>query len=228
MARELILAPSLLSADFARLGEEIAALEEADIKWAHIDVMDGMFVPNITIGPLVVEALRKNSKLFFDCHLMVEQPERYVKDFIDAGADLVCVHVEATKHLERTLTLIDDLGAKPAVALNPATPLETIKYVLPQCHMVLLMSVNPGFGGQMFIPFMMDKVKELRAMIDDAGAKALIQVDGGVTPENVADLVEAGADVLVSGSAFFKFPPYKKRHELFLFLAENKFGQTGF
>lgn len=228
MGREIILSPSLLSADFSRLGEEMAALEEAGIKWAHIDVMDGMFVPNITIGPLVVQALRKNSKLFFDCHLMVEKPDRYVKDFIDAGADLVCVHAEATTHLERTLTLIEDLGAKPAVALNPATPLESIKYVLPQCYMVLLMSVNPGFGGQMFIPFVMDKIRELRAMIDAAGAKTLIQVDGGVTPENAADLVEAGVDVLVSGSAFFKFPPYKKRHEMFLFLAENRFGQNGF
>ncbi|EPR44384.1 ribulose-phosphate 3-epimerase [Desulfovibrio sp. X2] len=227
MERDIILAPSLLSADFTRLGEEMAALEEADIKWAHLDIMDGMYVPNITYGPVMVSALRKKSNLFFDCHLMVEQPERYVVDFAEAGADLICVHAEATKHLERTLSHIEDQGVKPAVALNPATPLEMIKYVLPQCHMVLLMSVNPGFGGQMFIPFVLDKIRELREMIDKAGCKTLIEVDGGVTPENAENIVEAGADVLVSGSAFFKFPPYKKRHELFLFLAKNKFGPTG-
>lgn len=213
---DIILSPSLLSSDFGRLADELVALEEAGLKWVHWDVMDGLFVPNITFGPPVIKALRKRTKLFFDVHLMIEKPERYVAEFADAGADLICVHAEATVHLERTLAQIDQLKAKPAVALNPATPLTAIEYVLPQCFMVLIMSVNPGFGGQKFIPFCRTKIEQLRSMATAQGLRTHIQVDGGITPENAADIVRAGADVLVSGSAFFNFPPYKARHEMFL------------
>lgn len=216
MKREFILSPSLLSCDFGRMAEEIAALEEAGLKWVHWDVMDGRFVPNITLGAPIIKALRKNSKLFFDVHLMIEEPERYLEDFVAAGADLVCVHAEATRHLERTVSEIKRLGAKCAVALNPATPLSSIEYLIPQLDMVLLMSVNPGFGGQKFIPFTMDKLAKLAALRDEKNPEMLIQIDGGCTPDNTAALFNAGADVLVSGSAFFGFPPYKERHETFL------------
>jgi ribulose-phosphate 3-epimerase len=212
----VILSPSLLSSDFGRLAEELAALEAADLKWVHWDVMDGLFVPNITIGPLVIKALRKRSTLFFDVHLMIERPERYLPEFVEAGADLVCVHAEATVHLERAVAEIARLGAKPAVALNPATPLDTVEYLLPQLSMVLVMSVNPGFGGQSFIPFSLEKIRRLKGMIQKQGAQTLIQVDGGVTVENCGELVRAGADVLVSGSAFFSKPPYGQRHQAFL------------
>ncbi|MFK4764282.1 ribulose-phosphate 3-epimerase [Desulfobaculum sp. SPO524] len=216
MQREFILSPSLLSCDFGRMTEELNALEEAGLKWVHWDVMDGRFVPNITLGQPIIKALRKNSNLFFDVHLMIEEPERYLADFVDAGADLICVHAETTRHLERTVSEIRRLGAKCAVALNPATSLFDVEYLIPQLDMVLLMSVNPGFGGQKFIPFTMDKLSELSALRNDWNPEMLIQVDGGCTPENTPDLVAAGADVLVSGSAFFKHPPYKERHETFL------------
>lgn len=211
----MILSPSLLSSDFSRLGEELAALEAAHIPWVHWDVMDGAFVPNITVGPVVIASLRKVSKLFFDVHLMIERPERYLAEFVDAGADLVCVHAEATAHLERAVAEIARLGAKPAVALNPATPLSAVEYLLPQLDMVLVMSVNPGFGGQKFIPFCLEKVRALKAMIADRGLSARIQVDGGVTLDNARELVDAGADILVSGSAFFSHPPYDARHRAF-------------
>lgn len=219
MDQSIILAPSILSADFSRLGEELTAVQEAGIPWAHLDIMDGAFVPNLTFGPPVIASLRKKSSLFFDCHLMIERPERYIQEFVDAGADLVCVHAEATVHLERAVTQIADAGAKAAVALNPATPLDMVEYLLPQLHMVLIMSVNPGFGGQTFIPFSLEKIKRLKAMIEERKARTLIQVDGGITPENVRAVAVAGANVIVSGSAFFKFPPYKARHELFQFAA---------
>ncbi|WP_449242190.1 ribulose-phosphate 3-epimerase [Desulfovibrio sp.] len=213
---DVILSPSLLSSDFSRLADELAALEAAGIKWAHLDVMDGAFVPNITFGPPVIQAMRKGSSLFFDTHLMIERPERYIQDFADAGADLICVHAEATAHLERTCAMIAKAGKKAAVALNPATPAEAVKYLLPQLDMVLVMSVNPGFGGQSFIPFSLEKIRELKAMIAARGSRTLIQVDGGVTPENCAGIVAAGADVLVSGSAFFNHPPYAERRKTFL------------
>ena len=211
----MILAPSLLSADFGRLAEEIDTLAQAGLKWVHWDVMDGHFVPNITIGPPVIKSLRPKSELFFDVHLMIEKPERYLADFAAAGADLINVHAEATVHLERAVAEIARLGAKPAVTLNPATPLDMVEYLLPQLHMVLIMSVNPGFGGQKFIPFCLEKVRRLKAMITAQGLATLIEVDGGVTVENTPDLIQAGADVLVTGSAFFSHPPYAKRYQAF-------------
>ncbi|MFI3271160.1 MAG: ribulose-phosphate 3-epimerase [Pseudomonadota bacterium] len=207
----MILSPSLLSSDFGRLTEELAALEDAGIKWVHWDVMDGNFVPNITYGQPIIKSLRKKSSLFFDVHLMIEKPERYLADFVDAGADLIVVHAEASIHLQRTLAEIRRLGCKAGVALNPHTPLSVLDYVLPDTDLVLIMSVNPGFGGQKFLPATYDKVKALRAMITTQGTNTLIEIDGGVTPDNTADLVAAGADVLVSGSAFFNFPPYAER-----------------
>ncbi|MFP4083924.1 MAG: ribulose-phosphate 3-epimerase [Desulfonatronovibrio sp.] len=214
-SKPVIISPSLLSCDFAHLGRELADLEEAGLSWVHWDIMDGAFVPNITFGPPVIKACRKKSNLFFDVHLMIENPDRYLDDFVRAGADLLCVHAEACVHLERTVSEIARLGARPAVSLNPHTPLNVLEYILPQLSMVLIMSVNPGFGGQKFIPFSMEKIARLKAMIKDTGSQALIQVDGGVTPDNTYELVQQGADVLVSGSAFFSCPPYRERLAVF-------------
>jgi len=219
----MILSPSLLSADCGRLADTLKDLESAGVKWVHWDVMDGHFVPNMTFGQHVIKGLRSASGLFFDVHLMIEQPERYLNDFKAAGADMLVVHAEATVHLQRTLAEIRRLGMKSGVALNPSTPLSVLDYVLDDVDMVLIMSVNPGFGGQKFLPATCRKVAELRAKLDAAGrSDCLIQVDGGCCVENTAELVKAGADVLVSGSAFFGFPPFKDRLAAFMAAAEQK------
>jgi len=198
------IAPSILAADFARLAADVEMVERAGADYLHIDVMDGHFVPNITIGPAVVAALRPVSGLVFDVHLMIERPENYIDAFIDAGADLITVHGEACRHLHRTLAAIRARGVRAGVALNPATPEETVKYVLPLVDLVLVMTVNPGFGGQAFIPEMLPKIERLSDMLARAGSPAEIQVDGGIGPATAPLVAAAGAAVLVAGSAVFK------------------------
>ena len=197
------LAPSILSADFARLLEDVKKVEKAGCEYLHIDVMDGHFVPNITLGPAIVKSLRKDVNMVFDAHLMIENPDNYIKEFADAGCDIIVVHQEACTHLHRTIQNIKSHGVKAGVALNPATSIETIKYVLEDVDMVLLMSVNPGFGGQSYIPVVTKKIKELRALIDEMGLDIDIEVDGGVKPSNISEVVNAGANVIVAGSAIF-------------------------
>lgn len=202
-------APSILSADFGRLADEVRAIEKAGADYVHVDVMDGRFVPNLTIGPLVVEAVRKATTLPLDVHLMIVEPEKYVADFAKAGASIITVHQETCPHLHRTLQQIRAAGAKPSVVLNPSTPLVTIEEVLGEVEQVLLMSVNPGFGGQTFIEATVDKVKRLRAMLDARGlSKVDIEVDGGINPDTAKRVVAAGANVLVAGNAVFKAPDY--------------------
>ncbi|MEM5786926.1 MAG: ribulose-phosphate 3-epimerase [Syntrophobacteraceae bacterium] len=202
------LAASILSADFGKLADEVKAVEAAGTDWIHVDVMDGHFVPNITIGPDVVRALRKTTTLPFDVHLMIEKPERYIAHFVEAGADWLGVHLEACTHLHRTIQNIRELGAKAAVALNPATSPMLLEPVLPDLDMILLMTVNPGFGGQAFIRTMLPKVRQCRKMIDAAGCGTLIQVDGGVNSSTIGELAEAGVDVFVAGSAVFSGGDY--------------------
>lgn len=197
------IAPSILSANFTALLDDVKAVENAGAEYLHIDVMDGHFVPNITIGPLVVESLRAKSNLCFDVHLMIENPDLYIEKFIKAGADLVTVHVESVKHLHRTISLIKEKGIRAGVALNPATPPDTIEYILPLVDLVLLMTVNPGFGGQSFIPEVLPKIKAVRKMTEHFGLNPEIQVDGGINKETAAPVVRAGASVLVAGSAIF-------------------------
>lgn len=197
------LAPSILSADFARLLEDVKKVEKAGCEYLHIDVMDGHFVPNITLGAAIVKSLRKDVNMVFDAHLMIENPDNYIKEFADAGCDIIVVHQEACTHLHRTIQNIKSHGIKAGVALNPATPIETIKYVLQDVDMVLLMSVNPGFGGQSYIPVVTQKIKELKALIDEMGLDIDIEVDGGVKPSNISEVVNAGANVIVAGSAIF-------------------------
>jgi len=201
--RKITIAPSILSADFARLGEQIRELDAGGADWIHIDVMDGQFVPNITFGPLIVSAVRPHTSLPLDIHLMIAQPDRYLKDFIKAGADRVTVHVETCPHLHRSVAAIKELGALAGVALNPGTSLATLDEILPYVDLVLIMSVNPGFGGQSYIPTSTAKIRRLRAMLDTIGSSAELEVDGGVAPATVGAVVGAGASVLVAGSAVF-------------------------
>ena len=198
-----LIAPSILSADFSRLGEEIAAVEAAGADWIHVDVMDGRFVPNITIGPVVVASIRKATRLPFDVHLMIESPERFIDGFAGAGADTITVHVEAAAHLHRTVAMIREKGLRAGVSLNPATPLALVEPILPDIDLLLVMTVNPGFGGQKFISGMIPKIAAAKRMIQKAAPGVLLEVDGGVHLKNIRSIADAGADVLVAGSAIF-------------------------
>jgi ribulose-phosphate 3-epimerase len=205
------LAPSILSADFADLLKDIKVVENAGAEWLHIDIMDGHFVPNISFGPMVMKALQGKVDMVFDVHLMIENPDLYIKDFVDAGADIVTVHAEACPHLHRTIQLIKSFGVKAGVSLNPATSLAVIEEILPELDMVLIMSVNPGFGGQSFIENSLDKIKRLKSMIDSRNLSMDIQVDGGVKLDNVKQVLDAGATSIVAGSAVFKADDVTKR-----------------
>ena len=197
------IAPSILSADFTRLGEEIEAIREGGATVLHFDVMDGQFVPNITVGLPVLKSVRKATDMTIDCHLMIEEPSRYAAKFVETGADMVSVHVEADVHLQRTLTSIREAGGKSGIAINPGTPLSSLEEGLPYADFILLMSVNPGFGGQKFIPTMIDKLRRLRRMIDERGVETRIEIDGGIDATNIGKIVESGAEIIVAGSAVF-------------------------
>jgi ribulose-phosphate 3-epimerase len=213
--KPIVIAPSILSADFSRLGDEIRAVDEAGADWIHVDVMDGRFVPNITIGPLIVDAVRHVTNKPLDVHLMIVEPEKYVADFAKAGADIISVHAEhnASPHLHRTLGQIKELGKQAGVVLNPSTPLELIEYVIELCDLVLIMSVNPGFGGQSFIPEVVAKIRKLRQLCDQKGLDPWIEVDGGLKVNNTWQVLEAGANAIVAGSAVFKAADYKEAIE---------------
>ena len=197
------LSPSILSADFSKLGEQINLLDEAGAQYVHIDVMDGMFVPSISFGLPVIKSIRSCTDRIFDVHLMIEEPARYINEFAEAGADIITVHAEACKHLDRTVEMIKEKELIAGVALNPSTPLSAIEYVLPKVDMVLIMTVNPGFGGQQFIPYTLQKIKDLKDMLKKTGNKADIEVDGGIKTDNVRQVLEAGANIIVAGSAVF-------------------------
>ena len=217
-----LIAPSILSADFSKLGEEIKTVENAGADWIHVDVMDGHFVPNITIGPLVVEAAKTATSLPLDVHLMIENPERYIPDFVKAGASMISVQVETCVHLNRTIQIIKESGIPAGLVLNPSTPLTAIEWTLADVDFVMIMSVNPGFGGQKFIPSSLDKVRELRKMIDERGRNILIEIDGGVNEKNIKSISDAGVDVFVAGSAIFNSPDYKKTIDRFRELIGEK------
>lgn len=220
----LILSPSVLAADFSRLGKEIKTVADAGAQYIHLDVMDGAFVPSISFGMPVIEKLRPVTDKVFDVHMMVEEPGRYVADMKKAGADILCVHQEACLHLDRTINQIKEAGMKAAVALNPATPVETLSCILKEADMFLIMSVNPGFGGQKFIPYTLEKIRRLRGMLNEAGLNTDIEIDGGVSSKNVRQILDAGANVIVAGSAVFKNDPAANTREFLDIFAENSRG----
>lgn len=203
----IILSPSILGADFKKLGEQVREVDKAGAQYIHLDVMDGAFVPSISFGMPLIKSLRSATDRIFDVHMMVQEPGRYIEDIKSSGADLICVHQEACLHLDRTIAQIREAGLMTGVALNPATPVETLDMILPQVDMVLIMTVNPGFGGQKFIPYTIEKIRKLRSMCNERGLSTRIEVDGGITPDNVKEVLTAGADVIVAGSAVFKNTP---------------------
>lgn len=218
-----MLAPSLLAADFANLKEEIKKIEDGGADYLHLDVMDGVFVPNISFGAPVIKSLRNITKLPFDVHLMVDKPERYIEDFVKAGADIITVHQESTTHLHRTIQLIKSFGVKAGISLNPATPVESLKHIIEDLDLILIMSVNPGFGGQSFIPAMKNKISETRSIINEKDLEIILEVDGGIKLDNVKEIIELGADLVVAGSDIFGAEDIVERTRDFKKQLNNKY-----